>query len=267
MPIPDLPGPLAPPPAAVTEMALAGMMRPSRLGQVAAGVSRVTIAPNDAFFLRHHPRAWRVSSRLEQPTLLPDVTKHVLAPGVNGVRTLSENDLPEAAYEDSVHSASKRGFVYLSPIAQVPEGCFPAGVPPGPYIREIDCVHPLTHRPGIYHAEAWQVPIATLPDETQQFRFDTASYERWLEWLVLSGQVAPPNERVIQTLRDRVKEHVERTRLLNVAPDIRDEFVRRKAEIAARYDAARAPTDRPASSPEAETTDDPPDPKRKRTST
>lgn len=259
MPIPDLPGTLGAPNPAIAEASLAGLMRPSRLGQAAVGVGRVVIAPNEPFFLRHHPRAWRVSSTLESATLLPDVTKHVIAPGVNGVRTLSEGDLPEAAYEDSVHAGTKRGFVYLSPIAPVPADCLPAGVPPGSYIREIDCVHPLTNRPGIYHAEAWQVPIETLPDEQQQFRFDTASYERWLAYLVLSGQVPPPNERVIQTMRDRVAEHVQRTKLLNVSPDIRDEFVKRKQEIAERYAAARAPTKNatPASAPPASTDDDP----------
>jgi hypothetical protein len=248
-------------------MALAGLMRQATLGQTVAG-GHISIGPNPTFFLRHHPRSWRVSTTLAQPTLLPDVTKHVISPGVNGCRTLGEHDEPQDAYENSVHRAEKRGFTYLSPIAPIPAACLPPGVPPGGYIRALDCRHPLTRVVGHYHTEAWNVPIATLPDEDQQFKFHLPTYELWLEWLVLSGQIAPPNERVIQTLRDRVRQHVERTRLLNVAPDIRDEFVRRKAEIAARYDAARAPTDLPASSAETETTDDPPDPKRsKRTST
>lgn len=264
MPIPDLPGPLAPPPAAVAEAALAGMMRPSRFGQAAVAAGRVVIAPNDPFFLRHHPRAWRVSVTLPEPTFLPDVTMHIIAPGVNGVRTLSEGDLPEAAYEDSVHTGQKRGFTYLSPIAPIPADCLPPGVPSGPYIRELECVHPLTHRPGVYHVEAWNVPIETLPDEQQQFKFHLQSYERWLAYLVLSGQIAPPNERVAQTLRDRVREHVERTKLLNVAPDIRDEFVRRKQEIADRYAAAKAPSNRP---PSASSADPEADPKRSKRTT
>jgi hypothetical protein len=238
MPVPDLPQ--APATASPVVGDLASLMRGASLGRL-GGSALLAIAPNDAFFLRHHPRAWRVSSTLEDPVFLPDVTKHVLAPGCNGVRTLGEHDEPSQAYEDSVHSAEKKGWLYLSPLDPVPADCLPAGVPEGGYLRALDCRHPLTRQAGQHHVEAWCVPIATLPDEDQQFRFDVASYERWLRYLVLSGQVAPPNERVVETMRSRVREHVARTQMLNVAPDIREQFVAKKAAIAERYAAAQVP--------------------------
>lgn len=236
MPMPDLPG--TPPQTQPAVRDLAHLMRGSSLGAVGASVE-LPIAPNAPFFLRHHPRAWQVSATLDEPTWLPEVTKHVLAPGVNGVRTLGEHDEPKDAYEQSVFASTRLGWVYLSPLEPIPDDCLPAGVPRGlGYLRELDCRDPISRMTGTHHIEAWQVPIETLPGEEQQWRWDRESYERWLAYLVRSGQIAPPMPRVLAPLIERQRGRVERARTLNLEKDLRDERVARKREILARYESA-----------------------------
>ncbi|MEO0605447.1 MAG: hypothetical protein AAF211_28710, partial [Myxococcota bacterium] len=208
MPMPDLP--TAQPSTSPAVSDLARLMRGSTLGAV-GGRTELPVRPNAPFFLRHHPRAWQVSRTLPEATWLPEVTKHVLSPGVNGVRTLGEHDEPKDAYEASVYHAEKKlGFVYLSPLDVVPDDCLPEGVPGGlGYIRELDCRDPISRIVGVHHVEAWQVPVETLIGEEQQWRWDRESYERWLAWLVRSGVVAPPTPRVLEPYIARQRDRVE----------------------------------------------------------
>lgn len=150
---------------------------------------RVTASPTPAFLLRHWPANWDVSTTLKIPTLLPEITPHVLAPGVNGVRTRGRRDRkPADAYRTSVRDHTDKGWIYIDPVP-LPAKFLPGEVPPGYYIRGVPCQTKIGEIPGTKHVEAWYVPQATLPNEDQRFKFDRRSYELWLVHLVESGQV------------------------------------------------------------------------------
>jgi hypothetical protein len=215
-------------------------MRPTKFTEVAASAA-LRIRPNRPFLLRHHPGAWRVSTTLTPIRLLPDVTMHVLEPGVNGVRTLDkhEADQPEKAYEQSVFKAERDGWTYLSALQPIPAECLPGGVPSGGYLRDLDCVDPRTSRKGKRYVEAWMVPTATLPDEEQEFSFDLSTYERWLLWLVESGLIRPPMPQIGKRLSARVRAHLDRAHTVpNLSPEVRQARIETKRAIVQQYEAA-----------------------------
>lgn len=218
---------------------LAALLTPTSWA-IEAVTAAMLIAPNEPFFLRHNPACWQVSQHLDEVVVLPEVTMHVLAPGVNGVRTRNQNDAPDMGYKASVRAAIDKGWIYLDPLAPIPQHCLPEGVPAGGYARELKVSHPLTDVPGVRYVEAWTVPVATLPDSVQAFQWDVASYERWLSYLVISGQVGPMLPSVLTTMTARVRAHVERAQVKECSPDIRAVFVKRKQDILDRYEKAKA---------------------------
>jgi hypothetical protein len=241
MPIPQLPQKQAHKPSEAVQD-LAAMMTPTKFSQVAA-TAALRIRPNRPFLLRHHPAAWRVSTTLKAVTLLPDVTMHVLEPGVNGVRTLDkhEADQPERAYEQSVFKSERDGWTYLSARQPVPADCLPAGVPAGGYLRDLDCLDPRTSAKGSRYVEAWMVPTATLPNEDQEFKFDLASYEKWLLWLVESGLIMPPMPQIGARLTARVRAHLDRAHTVpNLSPEVRQARIKARQAIVEAHEAASA---------------------------
>ena len=243
MPVPDAPK-RQNSPEVVTE--LASMMTPTKFSSVGAE-KRFPIAPNKPFLLRHNRAAWRVSSTLEEPTMLPDVTMHVLEPGVNGVRTISKGEDMSDAYKHAVWRAEENGWTYISAMEPIPSDCLPNGVPSGSYLRELPCEDLRTRRQGLRYVEAWNIPTDTLPGEVQEFSFDLASYERWLLWLVESGVIAPVPVQVERRQVARVQGHLERVfAAANLMPEVRAERIRRKKEIVERYEAAAANRSKPA---------------------
>ena len=225
---------------------LAGLMRSSTFAAAADRSNLLQVRPNQAFFLRHHLNAWRVSTTLATPLLLPDVTKMVIAPGVNGIRTRRKNEQPEATYIDAVMKAQRKSWTFLNPADPIPAECLPEGVPPGSYIREMDCQGLIVRTVGIYYAEAWEVPIATLPDKKQRFRFDTPKYERWLRFLVESGQIQPPIDGILAALQDQVQDHADRVETMNLNESVRTKWMKFRQAIADNYfdaDPAQRKTD------------------------
>lgn len=217
---------------------MAAMMQSSDFAAKASRAGVLDIEPNAPFFLRHHPNAWRVSTTLDKPMVLPDVTMMIISPGVNGCRTVGKNEQPDMAYRQAIMNAQLKHWTYLDPMAPIPANCLPDGVPAGSYIREIACQGIVSRRTGKYYLEAWSVPIATLPDQAQRFKFDTAKYELWLKFLVESGQVAPMIEGIKETMVERVRAHVERAEGLNLNPDVRKKWLARKEKILAAYQSA-----------------------------
>lgn len=224
--------------AAAASQGFVAAMRPS-LGSTRTDAA-LPIAPNDSFFLRHHPRNWRLSTTLEEPTYLPEVSMMILAPGVNGVRTTDRGEEPHKAYEDAVTRDERLGWVFLHPGAPVPTDCLPDGMSPGGYRRELDCRDPVTGRSGVYHLEAWRVPLAGLGDERQRFRFDTAAYERWLLHLVESGAVQPMDPSLADAQAARVMQHVERVESSPLPDAVRERRTAQKQAVADAHLAAAA---------------------------
>ena len=236
--MPSLPSNLDRVPEGMTAPDLAGLMQPSTFAQRASSAGRLAIDPNQPFFLRHHPKAWRVSTTLKRATVLPDVTKFVIAPGVNGVRTRSDGESDEMSYQAALMKDTMKGWIFLDPAAPIPEGCLPDGVPAGSYIREMPCQGLIVRRVGIYYAEAWDVPVETLPDDRQRFQFDTAKYERWLRFLVESGQIKPMIPGILASMTRRARDHVERAEGLNLSPNVAKKWIGFRSKILANYEAA-----------------------------
>lgn len=235
MPVPALPN--QPTPGTPVNADLSALMTPTSY-EVIGGGTFLPIAPNEPFFLRHNPKNWQISRFLDGVFALPEVTMHVLAPGVNGVRTRDKNEPVEAAYKKAVRASQDKGWNYLDPSAPIPEDCLPPGIPTGGYIREPDCRHPLTGHTGKRYVEAWNVPQPTLPEEDQEFKFHYASHERWLQYLVESGQIAPMNPSILAPMLARVRGHLERAQTLTISSDVRAIFVARKQAIVDAYASA-----------------------------
>lgn len=165
--------------------------------------------PNYPFLLRHHGRTWHVESEgLDGPTLLPEIVHHILMPGCNGIRTRNKGEAVERSYEDAVAAAKAKGWHYI-PLAPITDrNHLPDGIPAGPPVRSLLARHPLTGNVSPVYLEAWQVPIETLPDEPQQYRFDRASYNRWRKHLVETGVIPPALASVKTAIRKRAAGHV-----------------------------------------------------------
>lgn len=187
---------------------MAGLLRAPRTALAEEQV--LGMPPGAPFLLKHHWSAWEVASEgLDGPQWLPKLKKHVIRPGINHVHTLKRGQASHEAYQDGVEIESRAGWTFIQQ-HPLDEDHRPAGVPEGPYVREVDVRDPRTGTTGQAYLEAWQVPLPTLPgDEAgQRFRFDRASYNRWRFWLVESGQIAKPpdhvTKRIATTYDDRV---------------------------------------------------------------
>lgn len=193
------------------------------------------IEPNAAFFLFHHPANWRIASEgLDGPTWIPDVQKKPLIPGCNGIRTRRQNEAEEATYLHAIDEDQRSGSVYLWPEAVIPDGCLPGGITGEGYLRAYPCRGNMTGRTGEHFVEVWSLPVASLPNEAQQYQFDRASYNRWCAWLVESGVVDPPIPRILDRLVRRHEDHLARAKVLNIAPDLRAERIaQREAQLKA----------------------------------
>jgi hypothetical protein len=207
----------------------------------------LVINPNVAFFLRHHPAAWEVDQvGLKGPSFLPQVTRFWLLPGANGVRTISEHESPVEAYRTAMQEAMNKGWVFLDPAEPVQAAHRPKGTPESGYLVAASCRQPGTNAPGTYHDEVWNRPMHSVPGERAQFQFDRASYNRWRAHLVASSLVAPPTERVIESLRRRYQAHVERIEVLSLPDEVRKRRVKDAKEIADMFAKAVIPTMAPA---------------------
>jgi len=216
----------------------AGLMRSADFASQSSPLNLLACDPNQPFFLRHHPKAWRISTTLKLTLVLPDVTKHIIAPGVNGMRTRRKNEAPEMQYRTAVMNATMKGWTYLDPAALIPQECLPDGVPPGSYIREMACQGLINRTIGKHYAEAWEIPIRTLPDDPQSFQWDQEKYERWLKFLVESGQIESPLPGIWKGLTERVRGHFERAQSLNLQPNVAKRYLKYRGDILANYEAA-----------------------------
>lgn len=200
------------------------------------------VEPNTAFFLFHHPANWRIAVEgLDAPAWVPDIQKKPLTPGCNGIRTRRANEPEEATYVAAIDEDQRDGAVYLWPESVIPDHCLPDGITGEGYLRVYPCRGNMTGRAGEYFCEVWDLPVASLPNEAQQYKFDRASYNRWLVWLVESGTIEPPIPRIVDRLVQRVEDHLARAKVLNVAPDLRAERIAQRSAELERSKTAQAP--------------------------
>lgn len=191
----------------LSDMALA--MKPHTPSLGADDPNAIIALPNSPFFLRHHRSNWEVSVTLDEPTILPEIAVFVLRPGVNGVRTTGPDEADNMAYRMAVRNeVDNHDWNFIDPAQPIPKECLPPGMPPGGYLRSPDCIHPLTGGTGTRFMEAWSVP-GPGDDGVTEFAFHRESYELWKLWLMQSGQIEGPTEKVRKKLAARAGRHLE----------------------------------------------------------
>ena len=239
MPVPSLPGAVSAAPRIDVAAQLKAAMRSHEFAAGASAAAVILAPPSFPFFLRHHRENWRVSHASPKSTLLPEVTMFRLAPGANGVRTRNKDEQPDAGYRQALRNEIDKGWMFLDPSRVIPASCLPSGVSEGSYIRRVECVHPVTLQAGELYLEAWNVPQPAAGSATT-FKFDRAAYERWLLWLVESGQIAGPSQDNLDAAKQRAADHLHNR---NVAAYGNEEVAKHlRGEAAARLKAASAAT-------------------------
>jgi len=243
--LPKHPGP-APEQSLIDDMALAMKAYVPDPGSAAPGVLKV--APNSPFWLRHWRGNWQVSTTFDKPMILPEIGIFVLRPGVNGVRTRSKDEDPDMTYRAALRKeVDDHGWNFLDPSTPIPAECLPqtpkgaADWPEGGYIRCPDCAHPITGRKGTRYLEAWSKPVQG-DDGSTEFEWDRATYEKWLLWMVESGQIEEPTQKHLDTLQRTASNHLmERLGRPYASPAIAKMKHDEKRELVARIKKAALP--------------------------
>ena len=216
---------------------------------------RITAPSRAAFFLRAHPLAWEVVEVDGAAVWVPQLSRHELLPGAQGIRTLTraEEGDPRLAWRAARQQQESEGFVYLDPTAQIAERYRPEGIDASTYCYGIPCVD-RQRRPGMRFTELWEVPVPTPAGMSQVFRYDHERANAWRASLVADGLVPQPNPLIMDRQIRRARERVARAQA--AAPgQARDEKVAAVEADLARHESAQVP---------AEATPDPKARKRRR---
>jgi hypothetical protein len=242
--------------ASPSSAALLAQMQPGKADEIGSAF-RLPIRPNVRFFLAHTPEEWDpepvkgtvAGVELDGVFWLPGISKRVLEPGAALIRTRQKGEPVEATYEHAQEVSRRMGWVWLDPNRHLPAECLPPGVPAGGYWRAMPCIHPQTQQQGDYNFEVWNLPAETLPGRTQRFAYHRASFNLWRAWLVLTGQVKPPLDFLLESIRGRMAERVERARALPLPDTALERTIRAAEAREAVYVEAKVPTKAPAAAP------------------
>lgn len=191
---------------------------------------QVIADPTPAFLLRWRPDNWQVQvAGLERLELLPDVSAHLLAPGICGVHQVGgEYPNIRAAARDAIEKAERQGWKYLPPEAPIDAAFLPPGVAAGGYARVTECLSVRSRTPGRLHHEVFQVFEAGLGEQPHMVTWRLDLRNRWLLALKVAGVFGAPSARVMQRLCAQAGEVVERVEAAgNVAPDLRARLLKR----------------------------------------
>lgn len=212
------------------------------------GVDRIRAAPNHPFFLCHSPRDWEPVSVNGSTYWLPILHSLPLMGGAAGVRTLLKGETdPRKAYQHAVAERTAKGIVHLDPETALPAEFLPASVTPGPYIRSTPC-RSRGGVEGVYWHEAWKLRAPSLPDEEQRWTFDREPFNKWRYHLVESGVIQAPNDLIIERNLMALRRRVGRAKVIQGAPEIRDEKVAAADAAVKAADSAAVP-EKPADKP------------------
>ncbi|MAL02703.1 MAG: hypothetical protein CL625_00280 [Arenimonas sp.] len=210
---------------------------------------RITCAPRPAFFLRAHPLAWEVVDVEGAPVWVPQLSRHELLPGAQGIRTLTraEQGDPRLAWRAARQQQEGEGFVYLDPTAEIDPRFRPEGIDAATYCYAIPCID-RQRRPGVRFTELWEVPIPTPPGMSQVFRFDHDLANAWRASLVADGLVPQPNPLIMEREIRRARQRLARAQAAapSAARDVKVATVEAEVE---RHEAAQVPAEAPAPAP------------------
>lgn len=145
-----------------------------------------------------------------KPVLLPVLVALQLRPGANMVTTRDKGQPVSHSERQATRYAEERGLVVIPLKLEVGAEHLPPGVDPGYYWREYPCQERKDGPIKAHYREAWDVAIATPPNEPQAFRFHRESFNKWRLHLLLAGLVPLPSDLVIERLTDRAKTRLDR---------------------------------------------------------
>lgn len=134
---------------------------------------------------------------LKKPTWFPGVRILPISPGTQGVSIRRDHMSFKDTFRPAVRRKEEEGFIYLDPekVLVTDPNHLPEGVQPGAYIREYPVYDRRSKLQGNLYKEAWSTRMATRsPSDPPQWRFDKASYNRWLVHLMETGVIPGPDE-------------------------------------------------------------------------
>jgi len=204
---------------------------------------RIRSPSRPAFFLRAHPLAWEVVTVEGSPVWVPQLSRHELLPGAQGIRTLTraEQGDPRLAWRAARQQQEGEGFVYLDPTAEIDPRFRPDDVDAASYCYSIPCID-RQRRPGVRFTELWNVPIPTPAGMSQVFRYSHELANAWRASLVADGLVPQPNPLIVEREIRRARQRLARAQAAapSAARDVKVEAV--EADLA-RHEAAQVPAD------------------------
>ena len=196
-------------------------------------VEPIRAAPEHPFVYRWSPEQWQLVQVDGQPVLIPELSKLILAPGVNQVHAVGAvrggtggTWTAEAVMADAIERSAAKGFRHLGPDIQVEAAYLPEGVEAGPLYRSTPVVGANGH--GTRHHDCFEAHVhrngAVVPVYHARGLF------AWLAEMVRRGAFGTPPDHVVEALTAGLTAERDRKRALPLPADLREEQVGRVTE-------------------------------------
>lgn len=165
---------------------------------------------NSPFVLRHHPSSFELAKLDGKDIILPEINQLILAAGVGRVGTARGNAQGGAHLTAAFVASDQDGHVRLDPNEPIPANCLPPGVKAGGYLRSFKCQSKTGAR-GRHWIQVWQVlEEESVAGEDATFRWDLEAYNRWRVWLLATGRLQRPSERILRRFSTAARDRLER---------------------------------------------------------
>ena len=174
------------------------------------GASRPVVRNPTPEYVLRHMASWEVATVGESVVWLPILGPHFLVAGVNGVRWVPPEGDQKHRWGPSVASAMAKGWTYPSATDDVPVGCLPAGVAPGPYRRKWTCSVVGSTASVPHWATAWEIPQPGRMDAPTRWVTDHAAYNLWRLHLLTTGEIPAAIDADLDVCRDMARKRLER---------------------------------------------------------
>lgn len=202
--------------------------------------------PNTPFWLVHfgsEPGTWEAVDVDGTTYWLPSLTPWQLREGTNGVRTLSGGEPKSARVTVAEQMIRERGGVVVDLVSDVPADCLPPGVAAGGALRSWPC-----RGGGTHYALVWDQPRPKLGNGEFVPKHYRVEFNRWRLHLVVSGQISPPSDEILDATRATIAARADgvRTAASNEPiPDVREARIKAADSAVDAVTIARVATEPP----------------------
>ena len=180
--------------------------RPVTLGGGGRNGDLLPVEPNAPWVLTHTELGWSPAMVDGKAWWIPTLKPMVIAGGLFGTKPGVEPDDPPQ-HRFAVNKMRDRKIARVVLESQV-----------GEYLLQVECKGPRSGRKGLFFYDRWEKP-AVVGGEYDP-TYDTAGYHAWCLSLVHRGIIDPPNPRVLERIRDRLRGHLNRIGSLASTPSV-----------------------------------------------